>query len=402
MAKSEIVRLTTEAELEALHTETLINTTNKVTKVSDQSVTRGLIRGNVRTAKKALKDIALAISHLFIDSAFGSALDEVADDHGVSPRFAAAQSSVFVRLIGDVGTVYQQGIHVVSDNKGNSFDLEDDVTIGDKGYDYVKVRSQTAGESTNVDPYTIITVAPIPSGHIGVLNEYKAQGGRDVETDDIFRKRIKEGPDVLARGTLAYLTQAFMKVNPNVLRVIYEGVNQQGKVVLAILTVNGIDLTEDELQAILEQAGHYLSLTELSPIGTTSYGVHLKNATYAYIDSDFRMELFVGADLEAVVKEIQQKWAKYVDFRFWNSSTDKVEWDDLLSMAKNTRSVKSVPDTHFTPGVDLSFPAYVFPRFRGFVVRDLSGSILVNQSGTIDPIYYPNAPAVNFQETVLS
>lgn len=402
MANSEIIRLTTEVELEALHTETLINTTSKVTKVSDQSVTRGLIRGNVRTAKKALKDIALAISHLFVDSAFGTALDEVADDHGVAPRFAAAQSSTFVRLVADAGTIYQQGINTVSDNKGNVFDLESDVTIGVKGYEYIKVRSQQSGASSNADPYTIINCAPEPAGHVGVINEYAATGGRDVEDDKVFKKRIKEGPDILARGTLDYLGQAFIKVNPNVLRVIYEGVNQQGKVVLAILTVNGIDLTNDELQAILEQAGHYLSLTELAPIGTTSYGVHLKNATYGFIDVDMRMELFVGASLDPVVKEIQQKYAKYVDFRFWNSSVDKVDWDTLLSIAKNTRSVKSVPDTHFTPGVDLSFPTNTFPRFRGFIVRDLAGTVLLNQSSTIDPVFYPSALVVNFQETVLN
>ena len=89
---------------------------------------------------------------------------------------------------------------------------------------------------------------------------------------------------------------------------------------LSILTVNGVDLTDDELNTILEQSGEYFSLTELNPIGTKSYGVKLKNATYAFIDIDFRGELFSGADLATVVSDIQQKLSKLVDFRYWDSS----------------------------------------------------------------------------------
>lgn len=396
-----IIRLTTEAELEALATETFINTVPSVTKVTDHSVVRGLIRGNVKIGKKGLKDIALAISHLFPDSAFDTSLDEVADNHGIAPRLGAAQSSTYVRLVGDEGTVYQRGVNTVSDNKGNVFDLEGDITIRSKGFDYVKVRSQQSGLSANVDPYTIVNINPTPSGHVGVINEYGSTGGRDVEDDDVFRQRIKEGPDILARGTLSYLTQAFIKINPNVLRVIYEGVNQQGKVTLAILTVNGIDLTDNELQVILEQSTPYFSLTELNPIGLTSVGVQLKNAEYYYIDVDMRVDLFDTGDLDQTVIAIQQKFAKMVDFRFWDSSSRKIEWDDLLQAVKNTSNVKYVADAHFSPSVDITIPNNQFPRFRGFIARDLDGNTLQSQSGTIDPIFYPSEEDISFSSTVL-
>ncbi len=397
-----ILRQTTEAELEALHTETFINTSNnKVTKVTDHSALRGIIRGNVRTAKKAVKDIALATSRLFPDSAFDATLDQVADDRGVAPRFSASQSSTFVRLIADEGTFYEQGVNTISDNKGNIFDLENDVTIGTKGFDYVKVRCQQSGAFTNVDPYTLVNISPEPTGHIGVINEYGATGGRDAEDDDLFKQRIKEGPDILARGTLSYLTQVFMKINSNVLRAIFEGTNQTGKVVLGILTQNGINLTADELQTLLEQGGQYFSLTELAPIGTQSYGVELKNADYYYIDSDLRIDLFTGASFDAVVKDIQQKWSKLVDFRFWDSTVDRVEWDSLLSIAKSTGGVKSVPDTYFTPAVDITLLPNQFPRFRGFVARDLQGNIIINQTGTVDPLFYSNDIDQSFSATVL-
>ena len=402
MPKSNIFRIITEAELEALAIETFINTTSKVTKVSDESVLRGLIRGSNRSVKKAAKDMALAISHLYPDTAFDTALDEVADNLGIAPRFSAAQSSTYVRLIADEGTVYQQGINVVSDNKGNLFDLQDDITISSLGYGYVKVRSQQSGVAANVDPYTIINISPEPSGHIGVINEYAATGGLDAESDDIFKQRIKEGPDILARGTLSYLTQAFNKINSNVLRVIYEGVDTaSGKVVLSILTVNGIDLTDDELQTLIEQGGQYFSLTELNPIGTQSYGVKLKNVEYYVIDVDMRIELFTGISFDTVIKDIQQKFSKLVDFRFWNSSTDRIEWDDLLNIVKNTSGVKYALDSYFTPSVDITLPANQFPRFRGFIVRDLDGGIQINQTGTIQEIFYPADSDISFQSTVL-
>lgn len=396
-----LIRQTTSEELESLAIETFINSVTGTTKVTDHSVVRGLIRGNVRIAKMALKDMMLAVSRLYPDLSYDTTLDEVADDHGISARFAAAQSSTYVRIIADEGTVYQQGVNTVSDSKGNIFDLDSDLTIGVKGYDYVKVRSQQAGAFTNVDPYTIVNVSPEPSGHVGVINEYGATGGRDEEDDDVFRQRIKEGPDVMARGTLAYLGQAFMRINPNVLRVIYEGTNEQGKVVLGILTVNGIDLTSDELGTLLEQGGQYLSITELAPIGTTSYGVKLKNVEYEAVDCDFRLDLFVGASFEDTVKSIQQKFNSYVDFRFWQSSVDIIYWSDLLGIVKNLNSVRYVPDAHFNPRVDIKISNSKFPRFRGFLVRDLSGSTLLNQSGTLNPIFYPSDPDASFTASVL-
>jgi len=397
---SNLIRIETEQALESLMVETFINTSPKVTKVSDESALRGLIRGNVRVGKKALKDIALSVSHMFPDSATGSSLDDVADDHGIAPRFAAAQSSTYVRLIANPGTVYQSGVNSVSDNKGNVFDLSNDITIDASGYGYVKVRSQQSGSATNVDPYTIININPAPSGHIGVLNEYGATGGRDLEDDDTFRQRIKEGPDILARGTLSYLTQAFMKINPNVLRVIYEGVNEQGKVTLGILTVNGVDLTSDELSILLDSSGDYFSLTELSPIGYVSKGVVLQNVTYSLIDVDFRMAPFAGVDVTEIIKEIQVKFSKYCDFRFFEPPSDKIIWTDLLQIVRGMSGVKSVSDSHFLPNVDISLPYSSFPRFRAFIVRDLDGNVIESSPG-IKNIYYSNSQNATFISTVV-
>lgn len=396
-----IIRLTPESELRSLLTETIINNTTSVTKIADMSVLSGIVSGNARVAKKALKDIALAASHLYPDSSTGTALDTVASNYGIAPRLGSSQSSTYVRVVGAPGTVYIQGINTVSGNKGIQFDLQGSVTLGTSGYSYVKVRSQQTGTITNVDPYTITSISPTPSGHIGVINEYAATGGRDAEQDDVFRQRIKEGPDLLAQDTLSMIAQAFMTINSNVLKVNYEGIDAFGKVILSILTQNGVDLQQSELDAILAGAGKYLALTELASIGTQSYGVVLKNVTYYPVDISFRASLLDNFTIDAVAKDLQIKFSKLVDFRFWNSSTQFIDWTQLLSIARSVEGFKYIPDTHFTPRVDLTVPVNQYPRFRGFVISDLSGNLIVNQTGTLTDVFYPSVVNNDFVITVL-
>jgi len=398
----QIVRITPEEELQAIHKETFINNVPSVTKVSDNSVLSGIIAGNAKTGRKALKDIALAVSQIFPDTATGISLDQVAANIGVAARLGASQSSTFIRIIADNGTVYTQGVHTFTGNHGIVFDLDDaSVTVGTKGYAYAKVRSQNTGLITNVNPYTITSSTPEPIGHIGIINEYAADYGRDAESDALLRKRIKEGPNVLAQKTLAYLEQAFITINSDILRVIYEGVGTDGKVILAIATQNGIDLTSNELSTLLADGSKYFAITELSPIGTEAFGVDIKNIEYQGVDVDFRVELYDVGQLDQTVKDIQQKFGKLVDFRFWDSSVDKVEWEDLLLAVKTHPNVKYVPDIQFNPSADVIIDKNKLPRFRGFVLRDLTGSILTNQAGTIDPVFYPNAEEVSLGVTVL-
>lgn len=324
-----IVRLTTESELQSIQKETIINKSTKVTKVSDNSVLAGMAAGNAKVAKKAIKDIALAVSNLFPDSASGITLDQVADNHGIASRLGAGQSSTYLRIAADNGTTYIQGTHTFNGANGVTFDLDEaSVTVGTKGYVYTKIRSQATGAITNVDPYTITTTTPEPTGHVGVINEYAATNGRDSESDELFRRRIKEGQVQLSQKTLAYLDQVFLSINSDVLRVIFEGIDQSGKVVLAIVTQNGIDLTVNELASLLDAANGYFALTEMNPIGNPpeATAIILKNVEYHTIDLDFRWSLFDNSLLDQTVIDIQVQLSKYVDFRFWDSSNDQVEW----------------------------------------------------------------------------
>ena len=198
------IKPTNQKERALIFIKTLLNNTDKVTKVTDHSVLEAHAEGVSKIAGKAEKDIILALSSLFPDNSYGDQLDICSDTFGVSTRFGSSGSSTYLRLVADVGTTYLAATNIFNSSKGIQFQLESDVTIGQFGFEYVKVRSIDVGVKTNVDSGSINSVNPQPIGHLYVINEYGAQYGRDVESDDLFRKRIKDGPNISSIGTSIY------------------------------------------------------------------------------------------------------------------------------------------------------------------------------------------------------
>jgi len=396
------IRPTTVESRKQIYMQTLLNKTDKVSKVSDNSVLNAHAYGVAKVSGKAEKDIVLAMSKLFPDLATGDQLDQVADNFGVSSRFGASESSTSVLVVGAVDTEYIAGVHTFESKSGIQFTLEESVTIGDEGFSYAKVRSVDVGEKTNVEPNTITKVSPEPTGHDYVVNEYYAQFGRDVETDSIFRARIKEGNNISANRTISMLEQIFMKINSNVLRVFYQGISNDGKLTLAIVTQNGIDLNQNELDALLDQGGQYFSLTELKPYGRNSQGIELKNIEWQYIDVSFRAETRQDISIDTIRKDIQIAIAKYMDFRYWQPGAQKVEWDELLQIVKNVRGVKNVPDQFFYPNNDVATYRNKLPRLRGFRMLNLDGAIVIDLQGGVNAEFYPNVADFSLQQTVLT
>lgn len=394
-----ITRISSIPELKQIFIEIMLNKTNKVTKVSDQSILNGVAYGVAKIGQKAMKDIGLVETHLFSEFAFGSHLDDIAARVGISQRFGTSQSFTYLRVVGSVATVYLAGTQVFS-GAGKDFDLLEDLTIGAAGFGYAKVRSVDSGSDTNVDPLTIVSVNPVPAGHLFCINEFKATGGRDNEDDTLFQRRIREAGNLAARGTLAYLTQTFIKLNTDVLQVYYTGVDSLGRSILSVSTQNGIDLTSTELNSLLERATEYLDLTDLSPIGG-SPNVTITNMEYQPIDISFRVDLEPSATADDVRKELQTAMANYFDYRLWEPGS-KIEWDDLLQIVKSHQAVKYVPDTYFTPASDVLGETNKLPRVRGFLMMDLDGNIMVNLTGTLSPLYYPSNPDFSFNSTILA
>ena len=394
-----ITRITSIQELKQMFLEIFLNKTDKVNDVGNDSVLNGIAYGAAKVGQKCLVNQSIVEGHIFPDTAYGEYLDNLAIIRGVSPRFGAASSSTYVRVIGDEGTTYLKNVHTFISTTGITFSLEDDVVIGVNGYAYAKLRCNQSGLMTNVDPLSINKVNPIPTGHIACTNEYRAEGGRDFESDDLFRQRIKDSINQLSRTTISYLEQIFMKINNNVLKVYKGGIDVDGKLNLIVVSVNGQDFSEAEFNEILSNSEEFLSLSELLRTAN-DYALKLNNVNWLMVDVDFRVDIDPAYDQDRVRREIQIQMSKLFDYRFWKYG-NKVEWENMLFAAKQVNGVRYVPDTHFYPQADVNVPKYQLPRIRSFVLRDLNGNIIEDNSGVLSQFFYPNSPDESYANTVL-
>ncbi len=394
-----ITKITSVDELKQIFLEIFLNKTDKVSDVSDESVLNGIAYGCGKLAQRTLANQAVIEGHIFPDTAYGEYLDQLAVIRGVAPRFGAAVSSTYIRVVADEGTSYIAGTHQFTSTSGIVFIPEESLTVGINGYAYLKVRSLQSGLSANVDALSINKVSPIPQGHINCTNEYAATGGRDQEDDDLFRQRIKENINQLSRTTLSYLEQVFMKINNNVLRLFKGGIDSDGRLNLIVVSVNGQNFSENEFNEILSRSEEFLSLSELLRT-STNYALKLNNVDWLTVDVEFRVDIDPAYDQDEVRKNIQIQMSKLFDYRFWKYG-DKVEWENMLFAAKNVEGVRYVPDTHFFPHSDINVPKYQLPRIRGFVLRDLDGNIIEDNGGVLSEFYYPNEIDESYSSSVL-
>ena len=395
-----ITKIVPVSDLKQMFLEILLNKTDKISDISDDSVLNGIAYGCAKVGQRLLVNQGIVEGHLFPDTAYGQYLDNIASIRGVSPRFGACGSTTYVRVIAEPGTSYIMGVQKFTSTSGVTFELEESKTVDENGFAYIKVKSTQVGTSTNVDPVSINKVSPKPNGHISVTNEYAATGGMDAESDALFRQRIKNSVNALSRGTIAFIEQVFMKINPRVLRVFKGGITSNGKINLIICSTNGASFSQNEFDLMISRSEEYLSLYDILR-EVSGYALNLVNVEWRYVDVSFRVELDPSYDVDVVRKNIQIQMNKLFDYRFWNQG-DRIEWDDLLQVAKNTEGVRYIPDNYFYPQSDINVPSNKLPRIRGFIMYDLNGNIIESNNGLISDVYYPNSPNIDFQSSIVN
>lgn len=395
-----ITQITTVDELKQIFLEILLNKTDRISDVSNESVLNGIAYGVSKLAQRLLVNQAVVEAHLFPDTAYGKYLDEIAATRGISPRFSSQGSSTYLRVEATPGTAYVASIVKFISSSGISFQMTEDYVVGNNGYGYVKVNSVQSGKSANVDALTINKISNAPNGHVACTNEYMATGGIDEENDDLFRKRIKESVNQLARNTLSYIEQIFMKINPKVLRVYKGGMDKNGKLCLTVASVNGQDFYDYEFDEILSKSESFLSLNEIIK-PDSGFALKLQNVKWLKVNVDFRVDIDPSYDIDSVRTNIQVALSKLFDYRLWDDG-EKVEWENMLYAVKNISGVRYVPDAYFNPRADIIVPTYQLPRIKSFIMRDLDGNIILDNYGTLSDFYFPNENDVSFQKSVIS
>jgi len=393
-------KLSTVDELKQIFTEMLLNKTDAVTKISDGSAVNGIAFGDAKIGQKIMKDVAVLESLLFPDSAYGSGLDNVMRLNGIPQRFGTTQSSTYIRVVATPGTTYNPLIQTFKSTTGVVFDVCDIYTVGAFGYGYVKIRSRVTGSLANCDALSINTIQNPPAGHKYCVNDYASVYGADVETDPFARKRCMDGPNTLSTGTISALEQIFMKINSNILKLYYSGLNSNSQIILSVLTVCGIDLNSSEINDILMRGQKFFSLTEMRPLSFNGYPVTLQPAKFQPIDISMRVDLDSSIDPDTIRIAIQTRMAQYLDYRYWRVG-QSVNWTNLLEIVQFTQGVNYVSDAYFYPNSDVAIDVYSLPRIRGFQMLDLNGNLIKDLQGVLNPVYYPSEIDFIYQAQVL-
>lgn len=384
--KKLITEIITIDKLKSIVSEIFFNTTNKVSKITDNSVINAHFYAVAKLAQKALSNIAIHESRIFTDTASGQYLDNSATLFGAGERYGASRSSTYVKVYATPGTRYIKGLHQFRSISGISFDLGESKTIDDNGYGYIPIYSTSLGSDTNVDANTINRVTPKPVGHIAATNEYMAIGGQDIESDEDFRIRIKSSFNILSNNTLGRLKSVLNLVNDEIIKVFRLGY-LDSKYRFGIVTRSGKLLSPSELSELSEKAKDYLSFTDVSASGEL-IGVEFINISWDPVDIDFRVDIPENYNFEDVRREIQINLTKYFDFRYWEFGKI-ISRAELIYIVSSVEGVEYIPDEYFYPLSDRNSEFGTLPRILSFKMRDLNGNILYTASSTLD-IYYSN------------
>jgi len=379
-----ITEVITTDKLKSIISEIFFNTTNKVSKITDNSIINAHFYAISRLAQKALSNIAIHESRIFTDTASGQYLDDSATLFGAGERLGASKSSTFIKVYADPGTRYIQGVHQFRSISGISFDITETKTVNDNGYGYIPVISTTSGANTQVDANTITRISPKPVGHISCSNEYMAVGGSDVESDEDFRIRIKSSFNVLSSNTLGRLLSVLRLINNNIVRVFRLGYIDS-KYTYGVVTRDGGGLSSSQLSELAQRSKEYLSSTDVSASGEL-IGLSFVNIDWDPITIDFRAEIPNSYNFDDIRREIQINLTKYFDYRYWEFGKI-ISRAELIYIISSIEGVEYIPDEHFIPGSDRTSEFGTLPRIFSFIMRDLNGNILYTATSQLD-IYY--------------
>ena len=205
-----------------------------------------------------------------------------------------------------------------------------------------------------------------------------------------MKLRISNNPNLVANQTLGYVLEVMRLHNPNILRLFNLG-NFDNKTRFAIVTENGEYLTDSEISELEQYIKWYLAISDVDRFGSV-IGYEIANIEWHYVGGtdkgiDFRADILPEYTFDEVRQNIQIEMSKYLDFRYWNRDT-KIEWDELLSIAKNVEGVNYIPDEFFYPKNDENVSYGSLPRIKKFILRDLDGTILFNSNNNLTPVFY--------------
>lgn len=390
-------QITSISELKNIALEILLSKTNKLSKISPNSIFNAVAFAISKIGQKALKEIALIESQLFPDYATGVHLDLVAKRYGINSRLGATKSSGYIYLYGKRGTFYDKDKVQFISNDGISFVLEDNVTIDEKLYAFAHITSTIVGSHSNAAPLSITNCENSPVGHDYCNNTFATYGGRDKESDDELRDRIVNLTNSVSNKTLEYLAQIALNFNSNILKFVNLG-TYQGKTQIGVYTQSGAALTQSELNNLGFALREYLCLSDISE--NLEQRVIFVNIDYTPIDLSFKIDYMQDLfTINQIYNSIQMKLIDFIDYRYLDIEKS-ILWIDLYNLIKNTEGIVNVNFGSFLINGgqnDIIINKKLLPKFRQMIIYDINGNILLdNEAKKYMPFIYPVYKDINY------
>lgn len=394
-------KVTSITELKNIATEILLSKTEKLSKLSAGSIFNAVSYGISKIGQKALREIALIESQLFPEYAVGDTLDLVAQRYGIFSRLGASQSSCYIYLYGEPGTVYNSSKCKFMSTDGISFTLNQNVTIGNDRYAYGLATSVESGSKTNVSPLSITTCTNAPAGHLFCTNTFSAYGGRDIESDDEFRDRIENIHNSISTKTLEYLTQIALNFNSNILKLVHLGTHL-GKTKIGVYTQSGAALSTAELTNLAIQMREYLALSDISE--NLEQRVYFTNVDYSPIDLSIKLSYMEDLySINDIYSSIQKKLISYIDYRYLNTQKN-ITWIELYDLIKHTEGIVNVNYGEFKINGgqnNIEINKSLLPKFRQMLIYNLEGECLLDTTtSTYMPFIYPVYKDINYENVI--
>ena len=349
----------THDELTNTFTRVFLSTNPSITKTSPNSVYTSLAAGIAALAQKTLKEHALIETYLDPDRASGvllgrdepgtDRLNRIAIQRGVPERQTEGmQSVVWVRIVAEDATIFTED-HVFTGDHGIRFKLADGgFTKGSSPFTYKRLVSEGVGVATNVTAFSINRVESPPVGFSFVINETPSVGGRDAETDDQLRYRIKNFANILSFNTITKIGFLANTANQKIFRVYDLGKNDLGEPSLGVITHNGAPLTPEEL-------------TTLSSIVRPQVALSDSNLTFVNLEPksvelEARVQLTPNAVSADVFNRVQLLIINFFRELVYRGEANFLDWVQIYNLVALDPDILSVSSSGFLPNspIDLS------------------------------------------------
>jgi len=356
------------------------------------------IRGYITAVALKLRELWNEVTQikrkLFINTAESADLDILAEERGVT-RLGATKAGAMLLFTGTLNTVITANTVITDPTSNIGYKLQENVTIGGKNPNFVIdgainianasigdiawAECLIAGTNGNCQANSITQLSL--SGVTSVTNPSPAQGGKDIESDDELRYRLKNYIKLLNQQTQQYYQALCKDLDSRVLRVLAQkDTSRPDGIKIIITTTSGVPLPQVDLDILSAQIKEkQRSFTEIS----------CANIAFTLVSVSMRVKLkpIVGStiDSEKYFRDASAALAKYFDWSMWEYDKD-ISVDDVYIICQAVPQTDDIELSTFqingSNGSTILIGSTSLPYFQSISITDITKAPYLTQSNT--------------------